>query len=81
MSDRESSKAVIFIKDFLKFYEEVFAENPLKTAQGIVAAVLHYNDAKLLAEASENLGDAMKGIGNLKIVESFAEREGGNMKK
>ncbi len=63
------------------FMSNLFAENPLKTAQGIVAAVLHYNDAKILAEASENLGDAMKGIGNLKIVENFAEREGGNMKK
>jgi pyridoxal 5'-phosphate synthase pdxS subunit len=56
-------------------------ENPLKTAQGIVAAVLHYNDAKILAEVSENLGDPMKGIGNLKVVENFAEREAGNMKK
>lgn len=46
-----------------------------------MAAVLHYNDPKILAEASENLGDPMKGFGNLKIVENFAEREGGNMKK
>ena len=59
----------------------LFVENPLKTAQGIVAAVLHYNDAKVLAEVSENLGQPMKGIGNLSIVENFAEREGGNMKK
>lgn len=53
----------------------------MKTAQGIVSAVLHYNDAKILAEASENLGDPMKGIGNLKEVENYAEREAGNMKK
>ncbi len=55
--------------------------NPQKTAESVVSAVLHYNDPKILAEVSEGLGDAMKGIGNLKVVENFAEREGGNMKK
>lgn len=33
-----------------------------KRAKAIVQAVTHYNDAKILAEVSENLGEAMVGI-------------------
>ncbi len=36
--------------------------NPAKRARAIVMAVTHYNDPKILAEVSENLGEAMVGI-------------------
>ncbi|KAJ1966527.1 Pyridoxal 5'-phosphate synthase subunit snz1 [Dipsacomyces acuminosporus] len=36
--------------------------NPAKRARAIVKAVTHYNDAKVLAEISEDLGEAMVGI-------------------
>jgi pyridoxal 5'-phosphate synthase pdxS subunit len=36
--------------------------DPAKRARAIVQAVAHYNDAKLLASVSENLGEAMVGI-------------------
>jgi len=44
------------------------SSNPKKTARAVVDAVAHFNDAKKIAEASENVGEAMKGeeISNLK---------------
>jgi len=36
--------------------------NPAKRARAIVQAVTHYNNPKILAEISEDLGDAMVGI-------------------
>ncbi|KAJ2374530.1 Pyridoxal 5'-phosphate synthase subunit snz1 [Coemansia sp. RSA 2607] len=36
--------------------------DPAKRAKAIVKAVTHYKDAKVLAEVSENLGEAMVGI-------------------
>jgi len=36
--------------------------NPAKRARAIVQAVTHFNDPKILAEVSENLGTAMVGI-------------------
>ncbi len=36
--------------------------DPMKRAKAIVLAVTHYNDAKMLAEVSRNLGEAMVGI-------------------
>ncbi len=36
--------------------------NPAKRAQAIVKAVTNYTDAKLIAELSEDLGEAMVGI-------------------
>ncbi|KAG0575879.1 hypothetical protein M758_5G036800 [Ceratodon purpureus] len=49
--------------------------DPAKRARAIVEAVTHYNDAHVLADVSENLGEAMVGI-NLsdKKVERFAAR-------
>jgi pyridoxal 5'-phosphate synthase pdxS subunit len=49
--------------------------DPAKRARAIVEAVTHYNDARVLADVSENLGEAMVGI-NLsdKKVERFAAR-------
>ncbi|CAK0750532.1 pyridoxine biosynthesis protein [Coccomyxa viridis] len=38
------------------------AGNPAKRAKAIVQAVTHYNDAKVLAEVSSGLGEAMVGI-------------------
>jgi pyridoxal 5'-phosphate synthase pdxS subunit len=45
--------------------------DPRKRAKAIVRAVTHYNDPKLLAEISENLGEAMVGIN----ISSLAEHE------
>ncbi|KAJ1824884.1 Pyridoxal 5'-phosphate synthase subunit snz1 [Coemansia sp. RSA 2611] len=45
--------------------------NPAKRARAIVKAVTHFRDAKLLAEVSENLGEAMVGIN----CDSLAENE------
>lgn len=41
--------------------------NPQKRAASIVKAVTNYNDAKLLAELSEDLGEAMVGINEQEI--------------
>jgi len=38
------------------------SENPEKRAKAIVSAVTHYNDAKIIAQVSEGLGEAMSGI-------------------
>merc|ERR1712216_689629 len=38
------------------------SSNPVKRASAIVKAVTHYNDAKMLAALSEDLGEAMVGI-------------------
>merc|ERR1711937_368199 len=54
------------------------SEDPEKRAKAIVRAVAHYNDPKVLAQVSENLGDAMVGISNLKTdAVNFRDREGG----
>lgn len=45
--------------------------NPAKRARAIVQAVTHYNDAKVLAEVSEDLGEAMVGIN----CDSLPEKE------
>lgn len=36
--------------------------DPAKRARAIVQAVTHYNNPKILAEVSENLGEAMVGL-------------------
>ncbi len=41
--------------------------DPAKRARAIVQAVTHYNDPAVLAEVSENLGEAMVGI-NIDIL-------------
>jgi pyridoxal biosynthesis lyase PdxS len=49
--------------------------NPVLRAKAIVTAVTHYNDPKIIAEASKGLGDAMSGTGNIKTSQvSFRER-------
>ena len=47
---------------------------PAKRAAAIVKAVTNYNDAKLLAELSEDLGEAMVGINEDEIELLMAER-------
>lgn len=50
--------------------------NPAKRARAIVQAVTHYNDPKILAEVSEDLGPAMVGINcdSLPESETLAKR-------
>jgi len=48
--------------------------NPEKRAQAIVKAVTNYNNPKILAEISENLGEAMIGINEEEIKLLMAER-------
>jgi len=52
---------------------------PLERAKAIVQAVTHFNDPKVLAEISENIGDAMTGINCDDLAVRWADREGGNM--
>ena len=49
--------------------------NPEKRAQAIVKAVTNYTDAKLIAELSEDLGEAMVGI-NESEIEIIMEARG-----
>jgi pyridoxal 5'-phosphate synthase pdxS subunit len=48
--------------------------NPAKRAQAIVQAVANYDDPKILAEVSEDLGEAMVGINEEEIRLLMAER-------
>lgn len=48
--------------------------NPKKRAMAIVKAVTNYNDPKVLAEISEDLGEAMVGINEEEIELLMAER-------
>ncbi len=48
--------------------------NPAKRARAIVQAVTNYNDPKILAELSEDLGEAMVGINEQEIALLMAER-------
>merc|ERR1712050_730036 len=55
------------------------SSNPEKRARAIVKAVTHYNNPQVLAEVSEDLGEAMTGINMDDLAVRFADREGGNM--
>lgn len=48
--------------------------NPVKRAEAIVKAVTNYKDAKLIAQLSEDLGEAMVGINEQEIGLLMAER-------
>lgn len=53
--------------------------DPEKRARAIVKAVAHFNDAKIIAEVSEGLGEAMVGITDLdNDPVNFRDREGGS---
>merc|ERR1719436_2151248 len=55
------------------------SENPKKRAQAIVKATTHYNNPEVLAEVSEDIGEAMTGINCDDLSVRWAAREGGNM--
>lgn len=48
--------------------------DPQKRARAIVEAVTHYNDPKIIAELSEDLGEAMVGINPEEIKIIMEER-------
>ena len=52
------------------------SKNPAARARAIVAATTHYNDPKILAEVSKDIGEPMKGIdiGTLSEQERLQER-------
>merc|ERR1711957_846627 len=52
---------------------------PEKRARAIVKAVTHFNDPKVLAEVSEDIGEPMTGINLEDLAVRWASREGGNM--
>ncbi|KAJ1902045.1 Pyridoxal 5'-phosphate synthase subunit snz1 [Kickxella alabastrina] len=52
--------------------------DPAKRARAIVKAVTYFRDAKLLAEVSENLGEAMVGINCSSLAESERLEKRGN---
>jgi pyridoxal biosynthesis lyase PdxS len=49
--------------------------NPTERATAIVKAVTHFNDAKIIAEVSENLGEAMVGINSGPGYIQFSNRD------
>merc|ERR1712087_677267 len=53
--------------------------NPAKRAHAIVKAVTHFNNPQVLAEVSEDIGEAMTGINMDDLAVRFADREAGNM--
>jgi len=50
------------------------SSNPKKLAKAIVDAVAHFNDANLIAEVSENLGEPMKGLEIKTLTTKMSER-------
>merc|ERR1712084_158656 len=52
---------------------------PEKRARAIVKAVTHFKDPAVLAEVSEDIGEAMTGINMDDLAVRWADREGGNM--
>jgi pyridoxal 5'-phosphate synthase pdxS subunit len=53
------------------------SENPQKRAKAIVLATTHYQDAKLLAELSKDLGEAMPGLEISSIAQADRMQERG----
>jgi len=66
---RTTPSVVGFVKD-----GERKVGDPAKRAAAIVKAVTNFNDAKMLAELSEDLGEAMVGINEQEIALLMAER-------
>merc|ERR1711976_649410 len=55
--------------------------DPVKRARAIVQAVTHYNNPKILAQVSTNLGEAMVGINDIEGDKvNFRDREGNSKK-
>merc|ERR1712039_1137540 len=57
------------------------SENPKRRAQAIVKATTHFNNPQVLAEVSEDIGEAMTGINMDDLPVRWAAREGGNMEE
>jgi pyridoxal 5'-phosphate synthase pdxS subunit len=57
------------------------SDNPTKRARAIVEAVANFNDAKVLAKVSEDLGAPMVGINCEDMKVHFADREAGNLEE
>ncbi|CAE8692477.1 unnamed protein product [Polarella glacialis] len=55
------------------------SSDPAKRARAIVQAVTHFNNPQVLAEVSEDIGEAMTGINCDELKVRYADREGGNM--
>jgi len=51
------------------------SSDPAKRARAIVQAVTHYNNPKLLAEVSEDLGESMAGLSSEQIVQKWSVKE------
>jgi len=49
--------------------------DPAKRARAIVQAVTHYNNPKILADISEDIGEAMVGISSAQLVEKWSVKE------
>ena len=52
--------------------------NPAKRAQAIVQAVTHYKNPEVLARVSEDLGEAIIGLGLDEIVQKWSMKESGD---
>ncbi len=50
------------------------SSDPARRAKAIVEAVLHFDDAAVLAKCSEGLGEAMSSLEMSKVEQKFAER-------
>lgn len=50
------------------------SSDPYKRAKAIVEAVLHFNDANVLAKVSEGLGEPMKSLEISKLTDLYAKR-------
>merc|ERR1719222_543959 len=55
------------------------SDEPKKRAQAIVKATTHFNNPEVLAQVSEDIGEAMTGINMDDLGVRWADREGGNM--
>jgi len=55
--------------------------NPEKRAKAIVMAVTHFDDAKILADVSMNLGEAMVGINCDSLSQRWAQKEPGETER
>ena len=57
------------------------SDNPARRAKAIVEAVTNYNDPKVLAKVSMDLGAPMVGINCDELKQRYADNEGGNMEE
>lgn len=55
------------------------SDAPAKRARAIVQSVTHYNNPLILAQVSENLGEAMTGINCDNLKKRWAGKESGNL--